>query len=186
MNTISTSKQDFKEKIEAEAQENILPFWIRHTQDKENGGFYGALTNDLQIHNEVPRSAILCARILWTYAAAYRRFGRLEHLEMARRAYDYLTRIFWDQTCGGVYWLIDTLGKPVNDRKHSYAQAFAIYGLSEYFRATQEPDSLRFAQELFKQLENHAYDPIFGGYIEGCSRDWGSLDDKRLSDKEIQ
>lgn len=61
MNTISTSKQDFKEKIEAEAQENILPFWIRHTQDKENGGFYGALTNDLQIHNEVPRSAILCA-----------------------------------------------------------------------------------------------------------------------------
>ncbi len=63
--------------------------------DKVNGGFYGALTNDLEIHNEVPRSAILCARILWTYATAYRKLGDQEYLAMARWAYDYLTaRLF--------------------------------------------------------------------------------------------
>jgi hypothetical protein len=45
---------------------------MTHVVDEVNGGFYGAVTNDLQVHNEVPRSAILCARILWTYSAACR------------------------------------------------------------------------------------------------------------------
>ena len=55
---------------------NILPFWMEKTIDKTNGGFYGALSNDLHVHNEVPRSAILCTRILWTFAAAYRAFPK--------------------------------------------------------------------------------------------------------------
>ncbi len=91
----------------------------------------------------------------------------------------------WDKTYGGIYWMVDYLGEPVNDRKHSYAQAFAIYGLSEYYRATRENESLQFAQELLKQLEAHAYDLTFKGYVEGCNREWGALADMRLSDKEI-
>ena len=62
-------------RIEAELRDNILPFWMTHAADRANGGFYGALTNDLRIHNDVERSAVVCARILWTYAAAYRRYG---------------------------------------------------------------------------------------------------------------
>ena len=66
------NEPDFRQQLEEELTENILPFWMTHVVDKVNGGFYGAVTNDLQIHNEVPRSAILCARILWTFAGAYR------------------------------------------------------------------------------------------------------------------
>ena len=47
--------------------------------------------------------------------------------------------------------------KPVLNRKHHYAQAFAIYGLSEYYRATGQPESLELAQSLFRLLEKHAY-----------------------------
>ena len=71
----SLSKSDFKRQLEEELMENILPFWMTHVVDKVHGGFYGAVTNDLRVHNEVPRSAILCARILWTYATAYWRLG---------------------------------------------------------------------------------------------------------------
>jgi mannobiose 2-epimerase len=163
---------------------NILPFWIRHAVDKDNGGFYGAVTNDLQVRNEVPRSSILCARILWAYAAAYRTFGSEEYLIMARWALNYLTRVFQDAEFGGIYWQVDTQGKPVRDRKHHYAQAFAIYGLSEFQRATGDPQSLAFAQNLFRLLEQHACDPVNGGYLEGSSREWGALADMRLSDKE--
>ena len=154
--------------------------WIGST-----GGFYGAVTNDLQVHNHVPRSAILCARILWTYARAYRRFGDAAYLEMARWAYDALTEVFWDREYGGVYWTVDARGQPVMDRKHHYAQAFAIYGLCAYYEATEEPQSLALAQELFHLLEKHAYDPVHGGYIEGSSRRWEALDDMRLSDRDL-
>ena len=41
-----------------------------------------------------------------------------------------------------------------------YAQAFAIYGLAEFYRATGEPQSLRLAQTLFDLIERHSFDPV--------------------------
>lgn len=175
---------DLRQRIEQELRGNILPFWIEHTCDEENGGFYGGLSNDLIVDNDQPRSAVLCARILWTYSSAYRAYGEAGYLKMACRAYDYLTQKFWDQPYGGVYWTLDRQGRPISDRKHIYAQAFAIYGLAEFYRATGEPESLRLAQDLFRLVERHSFDPRHGGNIEGCSREWGPLADMRLSDKE--
>lgn len=172
---------DFKKEL----RDNILPFWMEHSIDHANGGFYGALSNDLRIHNEVPRSAILCTRILWTFAAAYRIFPQDDYLQTAQYAYDTLLKTFWDEQYGGVYWDVDRHGQPVTDRKHHYAQAFAIYSLCEYALAAGSAESLGFAQELFRLLENHAYDPVNGGYIEGSRRDWSALEDMRLSGKDM-
>jgi mannobiose 2-epimerase len=179
------NKIEMIRQFQEELTGNILPFWMTYTLDKVNGGFFGALTNDLEIHNEVPRSAILCARILWTYATAFRKLGDKEYLTMACWAYDYLTRVFWDEEYGGLYWTVNHTGKPVFDRKHHYAQAFAIYGLSEYFRATEQPQSLELAQSLFQLLEKCAFDPVYGGYIEGSSRKWETLTDMRLSTRDL-
>jgi cellobiose epimerase len=178
------SADAFRVRLDGELRGNILPFWIAHAVDDENGGFYGALTNDLRVLNEVPRSSVLCARILWTYAAAYRAFGDDAYLAMARRAYEYLARVFWDPAHSGLYWMVDKDGLAVSDRKQTYAQAFAIYGLSEYYRATQDAGSLRVARELFELLEVHAHEAIYGGYLEGCTRDWGELADTRLDEKD--
>jgi cellobiose epimerase len=174
-------KSEFKKELKAEVTGNLLPFWIKNAVDKEHGGFYGAVTNDLQILNDVPRSAILCGRVLWTFAAAYRLFGNQEYLSTARWAYDYLRKTFWDPDYGGLYFDVNVLGRPVTDRKHHYAQAFGIYGLSEYFRATGEHESLKLAQTLFRLLEEHGYEKTQGGYIEGSGRKWDKLSDMRLS-----
>ena len=181
----SFNKSRFRRQIKEELTGNILPFWMTVPVDRVNGGFYGAITNDLQIRDDVPRSAVLCARILWTFAAAFSILGRDEYLLTARWAYDYLVNIFWDREYGGLYWQVDNKGKPISDRKHHYAQAYGIYGLSEYYWVTQEPQSLKLAQELFFLLEKYAFDPTNQGYIEGSRRDWGFLGDMRLSDKEI-
>ena len=179
------NKTDLRRQLTEELTGNILPFWMAYSVDKVNGGFYGALTNDLVSHNEVPRSAILCARILWTYAAAFRKLGDQKYLATARWAYDYLKGVFWDSEYGGLYWTVDATGRPVFDRKHHYAQAFGIYGLAEFYRATREPQSLSLAQTLFQLLEKHAYDPVNGGYIEGSSRKWQALMDMRLSERDL-
>ena len=174
----------WERRLRTELRDNILPFWIRHAVDEVNGGFYGAVTNDLRVLNDVPRTAVLCARILWTYSCAHRTFKDDRYLKMAERAYDDLTHRFWDQQHRGVYWSVDRHGRPVSDRKHAYAQAFTIYGLAEFYRVTQAPESLRLAQELFDLTQAHTYDNANGGNIEGCSRDWSALADMRLSDKE--
>lgn len=182
-NPASQPPAAWRGEIEGELLTNILPFWIKYAVDP-SGGFVGALTDDLTVHNEVPRSGVVCARILWTYAAAYRRFGRPEYLRMAQHAFAYLTGPFWDEQHDGIYWQIDAQGQPISARKHSYAQAFAIYGLAEYHLATGDEQSLALAQKLFSLLERYAHDAVYGGYIEGCGPAWDALADMRLSDKE--
>jgi len=175
---------EYRKRIERDLRGNILPFWMEHALDRENGGYYGAISNELAVDNSVPRSAVVAARILWTFSAAYRAFGDPAALQAARHAYAYLSGPLWDATYGGVYWTVDRQGRAVNDRKHIYAQAFAIYGLSEYFRATGEAHALQLAQELFGIIETYSYDAVFGGNIECLSRSWSPLEDMRLSDKE--
>jgi mannobiose 2-epimerase len=181
LNSEILRSSDFKKELTG----NILPFWQREVPDPLNGGFYGALSNDLTIHNEVPRSSILCARILWTFAAASLRLRGASYLETANYAYETLTGTFWDEQYRGIYWTVDLHGQPVMDRKHHYAQAFAIYSLSEYYQASGKVEALEYAQKLFALLEEHAREPQYGGYIEGSRRDWNTLADMRLSDKDM-
>jgi mannobiose 2-epimerase len=178
-------KTKFHTELKDELTGNILPFWLKRSVDRKNGGFYGAVTDDLQVLNDVPRSAILCGRILWTFSAAHRILGGDNYLTMARHAFDYLTGVFWDPEYGGLYFDVNLRGQPVFDRKHHYAQAFGLYGLSEFYRATKEPQSLKLAQSLFELLEKHAFEPVHGGYIEASSRKWEPLSDMRLSEIDL-
>src|SRR5574344_1374861 len=88
---------------------------------------------------------------------------------------------FVDKKNGGVYWELDCFGNPVNTRKQAYALGFAIYGFSEYFRATGNERSLEFAQQLFWTIEKNFCDKEFGGYIEALTEEWERLEDMRLS-----
>ena len=144
----------------------------------------GRSTAICAVEKESPRAAVINARILWTYSAACRLYGA-EYREMADWAYDYIVKKFWDAEHGGVYWMLDYQGKPLSDRKQIYAQAFAAYGMAEYFRATGKPESLELAQRLFHLIEEHSYDSVWKGYLEARGRDWSALADMRLSEKDL-
>src|SRR5688572_21011792 len=90
-------------RIESDLVSNILPFWIERAVNQERGGFFGAVTNDLRADPAAERGALLTSRILWTYSAAYRRFGDAACLAMAEHAYADLVRNFRDEVHGGFY-----------------------------------------------------------------------------------
>ena len=159
-------------RIETELRGNILNFWLEHARDRENGGFYGYIDNDLVVRQDAPRGALLTSRILWTFSAAYRRYHDPKYLEMARWAYDDLLRRFWDNEQGGLFWSVSSKGIPLDARKIVYVQAFGIYGLSEFYRATGEKAPLDRAIELYRLLELHSHDHVNRGYFEEFTRDW--------------
>ncbi len=161
--------------IEAELRKDILPFWMEHAPDRQRGGFFGLITNDLKVRKDAPRGALLTSRILWTFSAAYRRYHDPAYLEMAKWAYDDLVSRCWDAQNGGLYWMITADGKPLDTRKSIYVQAFGIYGLSEYSRATGDPAPLNRAIELYRIIELHSRDRINGGYFEEFTQDWKKL-----------
>ena len=178
MTEVSIFKQEVREVLE----NNILRFWIDSMQDNEHGGFYGRIDNNNVLYADADKGAILNARILWTFSAAYRVLGKSEYLKIATRAKRYFIDHFIDPEYGGVYWSLDYKGQPKDTKKQFYAIGFAIYGLSEYARATNDQEALEQAINLYRCVEEHALDKEYNGYIEAMTRNWQPIDDMRLSE----
>lgn len=170
--------------VRAELENNILPFWMKEMKDDEQGGFYGRISGDNVLDKSASKGAILNARILWTFSAAYRVLRKNEYLEMATRAKRYLLDYFYDFEFGGVYWEVDSAGNPLDTKKQIYAIGFAIYGLSEYTRATGDVEALDFAKKLFDVIEKYSFDADQNGYLEALTREWNPIADMRLSEKD--
>jgi mannobiose 2-epimerase len=159
---------------------NILDYWMDYSIDKENGGFYGKINNDNQIDITADKGAVLNARILWTFSAAKNN----TYLDIAHRAFEYTNTYFIDKEYGGVFWSVDYKGNPVETKKQIYAQAFNIYACSEYYLATQNESAKQIAIDGYRLIQQHSYDPAYGGYLEAFTRDWQEIKDLRLSDKD--
>ena len=114
----------------------------KHAVDADHAGFYGRIDENNIAHERASRGSVLNARILWTFSAAYNQFHNPVYLEMATLAYEYIRAHLTDPDYGGLYWMADWLGRIQEPHKQVYAQAFGIYGMSEYYRASQNAEVL--------------------------------------------
>jgi cellobiose epimerase len=174
-----------RERVERELRGDILPFWLERTIDEKHGGFRGQIANDLTIDEKANKGLILNARILWTFAKAYKFYRDEQYLRTAQRAYRYLIEHFWDEELGGLYWMVDYEGNPVDTKKRIYGQAFAVYTLTEYAGASGEKEPRNKAIELYQLIEDAAHDVQHGGYFETYARDWALAEDQRLSEADM-
>ena len=137
-----------KNELHTELTQNIMPFWLNKMIDHRHGGFLGRIDGHGNPVPDAEKGAVLNARILWAFAAAYRVLGKPEYLEAATRAKDYFMAHFIDPQEGGVFWSLDAQGRPLDTKKQTYAIGFAIYGLSKYARATGDEGALQQAKDL--------------------------------------
>jgi mannobiose 2-epimerase len=164
--------------------ENILEYWMRFAIDNVNGGFVGRVDHTNKIDHHAPKGAVLNSRILWTFSAAYIATRKKEYLEFADRAFEFVSKYIIDTEYGGVFWTVDAYGQPLDTKKQIYALAFAVYGLSEYYRASSNESAKQLAINLYHDVVNHSYDAQFGGYSEAFTREWKPAGDLRLSEKD--
>lgn len=180
MNATTTT---LKHEVQEVLTNNILPFWTNRMIDSR-GGFYGRINGNNELIAEADKGAILNARILWTFSAAYRLLRRKDYLQVATRAKRVIIHDFFDKEYGGIYWSLNCNGIPIDTKKQIYALGFAIYGLSEYYRATGDQEALEYAIRLFNDIETHSFDTVKNGYCEATSRNWQEIADMRLSEKD--
>lgn len=159
----------------------ILDYWEKYDQDGTQGGFYGKVNFENVPDPHAARSVVLSGRLLWTFSLAHRLLKEARYLTLADRAYQQLVRQFIDPEHGGVYWSVKPDGTPVDTKKQIYGNAFAMYGLAEYYRVTHFKPALEHAKALFEKIEKHAFDASNGGYREAFNRDWSATDDYILS-----
>ena len=97
--------EDLQNEVQWELENNILPFWMNRMIDSEYGGFHGQITGNNQRVVHAPKGAILNARILWTFSAAYRLLRKAGISGNRSTQMPNVTLIdkFYDQEFEGIY-----------------------------------------------------------------------------------
>jgi len=163
---------------------DIRRFWSESMIDDRHGGFLSGMNSIRQVDEKGAKGIVLNARILWAFSALSRHHDPACR-PLADRSFNYIRDHFLDTRNGGYYWSVTVSGKPCQTRKQTYAQAFVIYALTEYFALTGDPAVNRLIRDLFALVENRGFDPVTGGYKEAYSEDWSPLGDYRLSKKDL-
>ncbi|MEN8118189.1 MAG: AGE family epimerase/isomerase [Bacteroidota bacterium] len=168
--------------FENELHKNILSFWIENGIEREGDGFHGAV--DLQGNpiSDAPKSCVLNARILWTFAEAAKNFNNKKYAEVAGRAYNVLENYFTDNKSGGYYMSIGAKNQPLDTIKHTYAQAFVLYALSKYYELFPSEKLKQQLTSYFSFLEEKTKDNSHQGYFEAFTRDWKPYSENRMAD----
>ena len=172
---------EIRAEIQSELIHHILPFW-EGLLDAPQGGYIGRVEYDLTRRPEADKGCILNSRILWFFSEAYLLLGEERLLRHANHAYAMLEKMT-DEQHGGVYWALHTDGTVADGTKHTYNQAFAVYALSSYFRASRDPLALERAQALFHVIETKCRDA--GGYLEAFTADWQPESNEKLSENGV-
>lgn len=161
--------------------EKIIPFWTQ-LLDKEAGGFFGFVSCDKQIDQEAPKGLVQQARFLWSFSALENHFKNHQYQPYADHAFQFLKNHLYQKETEAFHWLVTRKGKPIETRIITYGQCFAIYALSEYYLSTQNQEALDLAMASYRRIEEKAFDPIRGGYIEEFDSAWNETPCDALSD----
>ena len=164
--------------FEAELVERVMPYWYDTTLDQEHGGYLLADDAVLPVDPPATKMIVTQARMVWGFAHAHRNGIRdpgRDYLAAAAQGYRFLIEKFRDPEHGGYYWLTDRAGNPLDDGKFLYGQAFVIYALVEYYRASGERAALDQAVDLYRTVHARAYDQRNGGWWEQAHADWEPL-----------
>lgn len=174
---------------------HLVSWWANNVVG--DGNFSGEINSQGLPQHQAGKGGIYGSRLLWFFSevailgrdSLAPESGPTSGLASAKASaqalYQYFSHHFIDPKYGGVVWELHANGELRDGRKQIYAQAFAIYCLSAYYRLTSDEHALAQALTIYELVEEFALDRAYGGYFEAFSREWSELDDIRLSEKDL-
>jgi mannobiose 2-epimerase len=157
----------------------LLNKWYPQSVDSMYGGFITTWTYDFKPTGTQDKFIVTQARHTWTTSKASEFYPDVAYyLPCAAQGFRFLRDVMWDSTYGGFYSLVSRDGKDKSnaygaDRsslKDAYGNAFAIYALAAYYKASGDTAALNLAKKAFGWLEQHSHDPKYKGYFQHLQR----------------
>ena len=138
--------------------EDILPFWLNHSIDREHGGYFTWLDRNGSIYS-TDKSVWFQGRAVWIYSKLFNDFGKdKKYLEAAKSGYDFLIKNCFDSD-GRLFFQVTREGKPLRKRRYYFSECFAIIAFSEYSKATKSEVALEYAKKLYDIVVTHYKNP---------------------------
>lgn len=153
----------------------LLNKWYPQSVDSTYGGFISTWTYDFKPTGPQDKFIVTQARHTWTTSKAAEFYpGIAYYLPCAKNGFQFLRDVMWDKTYGGFYNLVTRDGKDKSNPqapKEAYGNAFAIYALAAYYKASGDTAALNLAKKAFAWLETHSHDPKYKGYFQHLQKD---------------
>ncbi|ETE67394.1 N-acylglucosamine 2-epimerase [Ophiophagus hannah] len=135
--------------------DSVVDFWLRHSHDKEYGGFFTCLDQTGKVYDDL-KYVWLQGRQVWMYSRLYRkvpRFQRPELLQAAKAGGEFLLRHARvappSQKCA---FVLTRDGRPVKIQRTIFSECFYVLGLDELGRATGESHYQREALAMMEAI----------------------------------
>jgi mannobiose 2-epimerase len=178
-----SSDQKIIDELSESLNNGILEVWYPRTIDSISGGFLSDFDYKWEMKGQQNKMIVTQSRHVWTCStvAEFYPAKKDQFLKIAEHGVQFLKDKMWDAQLGGFFNLVDREGNVLKDEKsdrvikEAYGNAFAIYGLSAYSRVSGDTTALSMAKKAFLWLDQHSYDPQFGGYFQFLEADGTAL-----------
>lgn len=148
----------YADRYRHELLHNVLPFWLKHSPDREHGGYFTCLDRGGAIY-DTRKYVWLQGRAAWMFSKLYNDLDqRPEWLEFASSCIRFLRRHARDPK-GRIYFSLTHDGRPAGYQRKPYAAVFYCLGLIEYAKATGDEACRSEAVDLFHAIDRWISEP---------------------------
>lgn len=145
---MKASLQTYAARYRKDLLESVIPFWLKHSPDREFGGYFTCLDRDGAVY-DTRKYVWLQGRMVWMFSKLYNELEqRPEWLEMANLGAGFIRRYARDPK-GRCYFSLTREGSPSFYQRKPYAAVFVMMGLLENSKATGDAEMRAEAVELF-------------------------------------
>jgi N-acylglucosamine 2-epimerase len=131
--------------------EDVIPFWEKHSPDREHGGYFTCLQRDGSVF-DTDKFIWLQARQVWTFSMLYNRVERRPAwLELAKHGADFL-RMHGQAPNGDWYFALTRAGQPLVQPYNIFSDCFATMAFGQYSLAAQDDEAAALAQSTYRNI----------------------------------
>ena len=163
------------EEIDSVLQQDVAFLWYPRVIDSVDGGYLSDFNYKWEANGSQNKLIVSQARHVWTCSKLEAMYPGQGFIEYATHGVTYLHEMMWDSLYGGFHSLLSRDGNILDQQwggnKTAYGNSFGIYGLAAYVMATGDEKALELAKSAFRWLDQHAYDPEYGGYFQFFTRE---------------
>ncbi len=128
--------------------ENVLPFWLEHSQDKEYGGYFSCLNRKGDVY-DTDKFIWLQGREVWLFAMLYNKVEkRKEWLDCAVQGAEFLKKYGHDGNYNW-YFSLDRTGRPLVEPYNIFSYTFATMAFGQLALATGSKEYADIAKRTF-------------------------------------
>lgn len=150
--------KEVAERYKRELLDNVVPFWEKHSIDKELGGFLTCLDRDGSVY-DTDKFMWLQGRQIWTMSTLYDQVeARASWKDMAIHGADFILKNGRDEN-GDWYFALDRAGKPLVQAYNIFSDCFASMGLGALYKITGKEEYGAVALKTFERILERQHNP---------------------------